>query len=51
VVPDFARDPFSIARCATFRLTKLPWWKPGTRPEWKQIDARSAAAIFIIVEG
>jgi hypothetical protein len=51
VVPDFARDPFSIARCATYRLTSLPWWKPGTRPEWKQVDARAAAAIFNIVEG
>lgn len=50
VVPDFARDPFSIARCATYRLTSLPWWRPGTRPEWKQVDARAAAAIFNMVE-
>jgi hypothetical protein len=50
VVPDFARDPFSIPRCATYRLTPRSWWRPGTRPEWKQVDARSAAAIFNIVE-
>lgn len=49
VVPDFARDPFSFAGCATYRLTPRPWWKPGTRPEWKSVDA--AATIFNIVEG
>ncbi|WFU80767.1 Mov34/MPN/PAD-1 family protein [Bradyrhizobium sp. CIAT3101] len=49
VVPDFARDPFSIARCATYRLTPRPWWKSGSRPEWKSVAA--AAAIFNIVEG
>lgn len=50
VVPDFARDAFSIARCATYRLTPSPWWKLGNRPSWAKVPARQAADIISIVE-
>jgi len=50
VVPDFARGPFAIAHCATYRLTPRPWWKPGIRPQWTKVDPRAAASIIKIVE-
>lgn len=50
VVPDFARDPFSIAGCATYRLTPRPFWKSGKRPYWAQVPARRAAKIITIME-
>lgn len=50
VVPDFARDPFAIARCATYRLTPRPWWKPGSRPEWAKVPASQASTIFKLTE-
>ena len=50
VVPDFARDPFSIARCATYRLTPRPFWSPGPRPRWVEVPARQAAKIIVLEE-
>jgi hypothetical protein len=50
VVPDFAVDPFSIARCATYRLSPRPWWKPGSRPYWASVSARAAASIITVTE-
>jgi hypothetical protein len=50
VVPDFARNPFSFARCAIYRLTPPPSWKLSKRPQWTQVDARAASAIFNIVD-
>jgi len=50
VVPDFARDPFAIARCATYRLTPRPWFRMGTRPQWAKVDPRRAASIIRITE-
>jgi hypothetical protein len=50
VVPDFARAPFSIARCATYRLSERPWWKPGARSQWSPVGQKAAASIFDIVE-
>lgn len=50
VVPDFAREAFSISRCATYRLTPSPWWKPGNRPYWAKVPARQATTIISIME-
>ncbi|KUR78070.1 Mov34/MPN/PAD-1 family protein [Novosphingobium sp. FSW06-99] len=50
VVPDFAVDPFSIARCATYRLSPRPWWKPGSRPYWASVSARAAASMITILK-
>jgi hypothetical protein len=49
VVPDFARQPFSIAQCATYRLTKRSWWNPGPRPHWAKVPLKAADAIFTLV--
>ncbi len=51
VVPDFARHPLHLERCAIFRLTPRPWWKPGTRPEWAKVPSTHVKAIFRTVEG
>lgn len=51
VVPDFAVHPFSIAQCATYRLSPRPWWKLGSRPYWASLSSREAATMFRIVEG
>lgn len=50
VVPDFARGLFSITEFATYRLTPLPWWRPGKRPKWSPVAPRIAASTFRIVE-
>lgn len=50
VVPDFARDPFSIEHCAIYRLTPSTWWQPGERPRWAEVRGRRAASIFKVVE-
>ena len=51
VVPDFAREPLRLERCAVYRLTARPWWKPGSRPEWAQVSSGKVATIFRTVEG
>ncbi len=50
VVPDFAREPFSIGRCATYRLTPRPFWKPSVRPYWAEVPVHQATKIISIVE-
>ena len=50
VVPDFARDPFSIERCAVYRLTPSAWWQSSERPRWAEVARRRAASIFKVVE-
>lgn len=50
VVPDFAEAPFSVAGCATYRLSARPWWKPGGRPEWTAVRPDVAASLIRIVE-
>lgn len=42
VVPDFARAPFAISRCASYRL--------DPRGRWKELKPREASAL-IVVEG
>jgi hypothetical protein len=51
VVPDFAREALRLERCAVYRLTARPWWKPGSRPEWSEIAADRVTTIFRTVEG
>lgn len=51
VVPDFARDPFSIERCAVYRLTPSAWWHSSDRPRWAEVKTHKAASIFKVLEG
>ncbi len=49
VVPDFARAPFRLESCATYRLTAASAWRPGGRPKWVAVPSGRAAAMFQIV--
>jgi hypothetical protein len=40
VVPDFARAPFAISRCATYRL--------DAAARWRQVSPRDAAAMIVV---
>lgn len=51
VVPDFAREPLRLERCAMYRLTARPWWKAGKRPEWVEVPSAQVKTIFRMVEG
>ena len=51
VVPDFAREPLRLERCAVYRLTARPFWKPGSRPEWAEVASAQVTTIFRSVEG
>jgi hypothetical protein len=50
VVPNFARAPFAIGNCATYRLTAPPFWQPRGRARWSPLRADCAASIIRIVE-
>jgi len=51
VVPDFAREPLRLERCAVYRLTARPWWRPGSRPEWAEVSSANVTTIFRTMEG
>ena len=50
VVPDFARAPFALANCATYRLTAPPFWRPRGRARWAPVPADRVAGAIRIVE-
>lgn len=50
VVPDFARAPFVLARCATYRLTAAPGWRSTGRPIWTPVATDRIVAMFQLVD-
>lgn len=50
VVPDFAVDPFEVARCATYRLQPPRWWQLTTQPRWTKVAPGRAAAMISVVD-
>lgn len=49
VVPDFAKDPFTIARCAVYRLAKRPWWRFAGPIGWEAVVPADARRIIQVV--
>lgn len=49
VVPDFARAPLDLRRCATYRLTAASVGGFGERPKWTPVPADQVAGMFRFV--
>lgn len=50
VVPDFARAPLQLTRCATYRLTAPPVWRPGGRAKWTEMPVDRVVNMIRFVE-
>ncbi|MEG8027656.1 Mov34/MPN/PAD-1 family protein [Sphingomonas aerolata] len=49
VVPDFARAPFVLSRCATYRLSVTPTGRSPARPKWTPVATERVVGMFRIV--